>query len=289
MFRSGLQKIIKRCFTGLKNELISDYYSKETQVLLKLKYIELLNNDAILLPSFDEVGFRKYSQFEEDGILLFIFSIIGRTNRMAVEICAGDGIQCNCANLIINHGWEGFLFDGDAHNVKKGKAFFKNHKDTFLWPPKFTCSWITAENINTVIQSAGCSGEIDLFSLDMDGNDYWIWEALDCIQPRVVVCETHNAIPYDKALTVPYDPKFKIKIPNYHSASLLAMTKLANKKGYRLVGTHRYGFNAFFIRNDVCENLLPEVTVKSCLQDSFTKGTVEKSWPKIKDLDWIEV
>ena len=112
-------------------------------------------------------------------------------------------------------------------NVETGKQFFSQHKDTFLWPPQFTHAWITAENVNTVVLSAGASGEVDLLSMDIDGMDYWVWKALDCIKPRVVVCETHNIIPPDKSITVPYSPNFKIEIPDYHSASLTAMAKLA--------------------------------------------------------------
>ena len=68
------------------------------------------------MPSFREVGFKAYSQFEEDGILLYIFSIIGVSNKKVVEICVGDGTECMAANLLINHGWEGLLFDGSEEN-----------------------------------------------------------------------------------------------------------------------------------------------------------------------------
>ena len=85
------------------------------------------------LPYFKDVGFRKYSQFEEDGILLYIFSLISPINRTCVEICAGSGLECNTTNLIINHGWWGHLFDGNEHNVKEGKEFFSKNRNTFLY------------------------------------------------------------------------------------------------------------------------------------------------------------
>ncbi len=78
------------------------------------------------------MGFKAYSQFEEDGILLYIFSLIGNTNKKVVEICAGNGQECMAANLIINHGWQGYLFDGLEENIKSGQNFFANHKQTFL-------------------------------------------------------------------------------------------------------------------------------------------------------------
>jgi hypothetical protein len=153
---------------------------KGTQILLVLKYRELLHSNSSL-PTFGDVEFRAFSQNGEDGILLYIFSVIGSTNKKAVEICAGDGTECNTANLIINHGWTALLFDGKEENVERGKAFYAKNGDTLNWPPKFIHAWITAENVNELILENGFQGEIDLLSLDMDGVDYWIWKALHII------------------------------------------------------------------------------------------------------------
>jgi hypothetical protein len=119
--------------------------------------------------------------------------------------------------------------------------------------------------------------------------DYWIWKAIDCVRPRVVVCETHNIIPPELALTVPYDPKFRITTPGYHSASLAAMTSLARQKGYRLVGTHRYGFNAFFVAEDLAPELLPAVSPAQCLADPSTLEARATHWPRVKDMNWVQV
>jgi hypothetical protein len=261
--------------------------SKETQLLLYHTYRDMASRGIV--PSLSEVGFRCHSQFEEDGVLLFIFALIGTTNKIAVEICAGDGIECMSTNLVLNHGWWGYLFDGNERNVEQGRLFFRNSRDTFLYPPKFTHVWITAENVNDVIREAGVAGDIDLLSLDIDGMDYWIWKSIDCIRPRVVVCETHNVIGADDALTVPYDPDFVITTPDYHSASLAAMAKLAEQKGYRLIGTHRYGFNAFFILADIATDILPSVTPAQCLQDPFTREARSVRWPNVRDMNWVRV
>lgn len=241
------------------------------------------------LPDIRDVGFRKYSQFEEDGILLYLFSLIEPINRTCVEICAGDGRECNTANLIINHGWWGHLFDGNEDRVRAGRAFFASCKDTFLHPPRFTKEWITAENVNDVIARSGATGPVDLLSLDVDGMDYWIWKAVTVIEPQVVVCETHNPVPPDKALTVPYDPDFVYESDDYRGASLAAMCKLGKEKGYRLVGTHRFGFNAFFIKSGVGEAFFPEVDVASCVQDPFSERARKERWPGGKEHVWQEV
>lgn len=293
-----MYSIIKRYIYRLGSVLgrpiiqaITEKLNVDEQVLqiALMHHYRFLKNSNICLPSFDDVGFRKYSQFEEDGILLLLFAIIAPINKICVEICAGDGQECMTSNLIINHGWLGFLFDGNENNVRKGVRFFQRHKDTFLWPPKFTHAWINAENVNQVLMDAGVSGQVDLLSLDLDGMDYWIWKEIEVIKPHVVVCETHNPIPLDKSLTVPYNPDFVFENEDFRGASLAAMCKLGNEKGYRLVGTHRYGFNAFFIKNGIGEDYFPEVRVEDCALDPFSVNAREKRWPKVKNKKWQKV
>ncbi len=266
----------------LQNEAVA-------QKALMQQYRLLAAQNKDHLPSLDDVGFRKYSQFEEDGILLYIFSLIPTINRTCVEICAGNGQECNTANLIINHGWWGHLFDGDENHVQSGNAFFAKHKDTFRYPPRFNQAWITAENVNELIEKSGASGPIDLLSLDIDGMDYWVWKAITAIDPQVVVCETHNPIPPDKALTVPYSAEFVYESENFRSASLAAMRNLGREKGYRLIGAHRYGFNAFFMKNGVGEAYFPEVDVASCVQDPFSQLARKERWPDAQKHGWVEV
>jgi FkbM family methyltransferase len=266
----------------LNNEVVA-------QKLLVQQFRTLAAADKDLLPSFADVGFRKYSQFEEDGILLFIFALVPPLNRKCVEICAGSGRECMAANLIVNHGWWGYLFDGNEHNVRAGRQFFSSSPDTFFEPPQYTQAWITAENVNDSIAKSGVSGPIDLLSLDMDGMDYWVWKAISVIQPQVVVCETHNQIPPDKALTVPYDPAFQCESEDFRSASLAAMNKLAIEKGYRLIGTHRFGFNAFFMKNGVGEAYFPAVEPAACLNDPVSERLRAEKWPTTQKFNWTEV
>jgi hypothetical protein len=238
-----------------------------TQILLRLKYQEMRRNN-VPLPPFDEVQFRSYSQNGEDGILLFIFSLIGTTSKTVVEICAGEGIECNAANLLINHGWRGLLFDGSAENVAAGQNFYGRHKDTWLTPPTFASAWVTRDNVNQLITGRGYSGEIDLLSVDLDGIDYWVWKALECVNPRVVVVEYQLLLGADRPLTVPYREDFvaDLTAPEYYcGATLAAFVKLGREKGYRLVGVERRGFNAFFVRAGVGEDVLPEVAVEDCV------------------------
>ena len=288
------KRIFNRLFRSATDELQLEhgttFRSAEpvAQKTLMQQYRLLASRGPEHLPSLSDVGFRVHSQFEEDGILLYLFSVIRPTNRLCVEICAGNGRECMTANLIVNHGWWGHLFDGDAANVASATRFFANNKDTFLHPPRFTQAWITAENVNETLAQSGLSGEVDLLSLDIDGMDYWVWKALTIIQPRVVVCETHNVVPVGQSVTVPYDPSFVGTSENYRGVSLEAMCRLGREKGYRLIGTHRFGFNAFFMKNGVGEGYFPEVSSASCLADPFSERR-RHDWQAVASRPWHEV
>lgn len=244
------------------------------------------------MPRLSDVGFSLNSQFEEDGLLLYIFSLINTTNKRVVEICAGTGNECMAANLIINHDWEGLLFDGDEENVAKGKAYFAQYKSTKLKPPKYIQAWITKDNVNKLISDNGFAGPIDLLSLDIDGIDYYLMKAIEVIRPRVIICETHNIIPDHLSLTIPYKDDFNHlsgSHPDFMGVSLLAMKKLLSKRGYRLIGANRYGFNTIFMARGVGEKYFPLVTIKSVHANSFTQESVSSRWPKVKTLPWVKI
>jgi hypothetical protein len=246
------------------------------QILLRLQYEDLARRGEGLR-KFQDVEFRCYSQNGEDGILLYIFSILGMTNRKVVEICAGDGLECNAANLLINHGWSGLLFDGDGDQVARGKAFYSTCRNTWTAPPTFVKSWITAEAVDALVASSGFRGPIDLLSLDLDGNDYWVWKALECVTPRVVVLEFNAGCGPDVSVTMSYRPDFRLDYavhPYRCGASLAAFVKLARAKGYRLVGVQSRGFNAFFVRNGIGDAVLPERSARDCYEENERLKTV---------------
>jgi hypothetical protein len=256
------------------NEITST--SQAVQLLLCQKYRELPHTH-LPSPELADTEFRCFSQNGEDGILLYIFSILGATNRRVVEISAGDGIECNSANLIINHGWYGLLFDGDEQNISRGKEFYSKCQDAFLAPPTLVASWITVENVNLLIADHGFAGVVDLLSLDIDGMDYWVWRALECISPRVIILEFNPIWGPDRAVSVPYQADYRIdysRRPYYAGGSLSAFVKLGREKGYRLVGTQRLGFNALFVRSGVGEDLLPEISSRQC----FERHRVLRNW-----------
>jgi hypothetical protein len=266
--------------------------NQQTQILLSLKYQELHRRGAPR-PPFDQVEFRSFSQHGEDGILLFLFSLLGTTNTQAVEICAGDGIECNTANLMVNHGWTGLLFDGDKNKINFGRRFYARNLNTLPYPPTLVHAWIDAENVNPLITRHGVQGEIDLLSLDMDGVDYWIWKAITCITPRVIVLEFNAALGPVQSITVPYRHDFgwqkNGRLSNYWGASLPAFVKLGKQKGYRLVGCERIGVNAFFVRAGLGEAVLPEIPIQTCFDHPRVKQVHQEFLGQAAEQEWVEV
>lgn len=235
--------------------------------------------------------FKFSSQNGEDGILLYLFSKVGILNKRFVEIGIGDGRECNTANLILNFGWSGLLIDGDDEQVHMAKLFHQeigSHSDL-----KIAQCFVTKENINQLLLRNGLEDEIDLLSIDIDGNDYWIWKVITVINPRVVVIEYNASLGYDKSIVIKYDHNFVRHNYHpsgwYHGASLDALVKLANSRGYILVGCESNGVNAFFVRKDIAQGILSEVSVQegyfpTSLRLAIT--STPKQFELIKHLDF---
>jgi len=304
MMISRIKKFVKRVrgflaepvLEGIRREWIGrEEYETVSQIQLMLTYRRLVDEKRPL-PRLSEVGFKCHSQTDEDGILLFLFSVISVAKKLCVEICAGSGIECNTANLILNHGWHGLLVDGNKAEVEQGTRFFARSKYTYVYPPRFVQSWVTRGSVNEMLSANGFSGEIDLLSLDLDGVDYWIWESIESISPRVVVVEYQDILGPERSWTVPYADDFSSRkypttegIPNFAGASLTAFAKLGRRKGYRLVGVNRYGYNAFFVRNGLREDLLPEIEVRNCFDHPKVIWGMRERFPTVKDMPWVEV
>ena len=191
--------------------------------------------------------FRLASQNQEDGLTLALLNEVGSKHGTYVEI--GSGLSGgNSAFLAREWGWRGLMVDGHARMEQVGRRF-----------PRVTAvsAWVTRDNINELIVENGFGGEVDLFSLDLDGNDYWIWEAMTGCSPRIAILEYNSTFGRDRAVTVPYDPQFHRRAHNsaYYGASLLALTRLSARKGYRLVAVEPTGINAFFLRSDLAPHI----------------------------------
>src|SRR5437899_5328325 len=115
-------------------------------------------------------------------------------------------------------------------------------------------AFLTLANINELVERSGLEKELDLLSIDIDGNDYWIWEAIDGIQPRVVVIEYNALFRPPHKVVQEYEAEHRWGGTNYFGASLKALEELGERKGYHLVGCSFSGANAFFVRHDLTED-----------------------------------
>lgn len=211
------------------------------------------------------------SQNGEDGVLLHLFDTVGLTaGHSFVEIGAGDGRECNSANLALNFGWRGLMIDGDRGHVDAAQRHYDHRLGMDRGRVRIRQAFVTAENVNDVVIEglAGMVGpahpaELDLLSIDVDSMDYWLWSALRCVTPRVVVVEFNKGLGGERAVTVPYAPAFDRFDADptgcFYGASLAALVKLAGAKGYLLAGCESSGTNAFFVRRDIAGTGVPEV------------------------------
>lgn len=199
----------------------------------------------------EQYGYKVFSQNDEDGIIAEIFRRIGTTNKLFVEFGVGEGLECN-SHYLLHLGWKGLWIEGDPRPYKNISTNFKNltTKETL----KIVNDYVTVDNINDILIENNIEGNIDLLSIDIDGNDYHIFEAITCIDPRVIIIEYNAKFPPDCDWVMPYDETYIWDGSDKQGASLSALTKLANRKGYQLIGTNYNGVNAFYVRLDLIKD-----------------------------------
>lgn len=195
--------------------------------------LSLNANEVIDLSNYEKSF---YSQNGEDGILAKIFQLIEPTNKFCVEFGAYDGITGSNTYLLRQQNWDCVLLDrmfedSDYHLYKE---------------------FITASNINALFEKYSVPHDLDLLSIDIDYNDFYIWKALDeSYQPAVVVIEYNGShLPFEDKV-VRYRPYYCGDGTNYYGASILALYHLGRSKGYSLIYAESNGVNLFFIRDDI--------------------------------------
>lgn len=204
-----------------------------------------------------EAEFKVFSQWGEDGILQYLLRHVDISRNIFVEFGVENYTESNTRFLLMNNNWAGLVIDGNLDHVD----FIKN--DDIYWRHNLKAehAFITRENINDLIRRNGISGDIGLLSIDIDGNDYWVWEAINVVLPSVVVVEYNFRFGPDKAVVVPYDAGFTRLAAHYsgiyYGASLAALCLLGERKGYSFVGSNSAGNNAFFVRSELKPPRLP--------------------------------
>jgi hypothetical protein len=217
--------------------------------------------------------FRAFSQWGEDGILQHLLRHIPVARKVFVEFGVENYTESNTRFLLTNDNWAGLVIDGSAKNVD----YIKRDEIYWRFNLKAENAFISRENINDLIRRNGIEGEIGLLSIDIDGNDYWVWEAIDVVVPSIVVLEYNARFGPERAVTVPYDAGFVRTIAHhsniYYGASLAALCLLGKRKGYSFVGCNTAGNNAFFVRSALRPPALPERTsVEGFVRSQFRES-----------------
>ena len=249
---------LKRVF-GISEKAAQLQMKIENQTVLTGRLLAQLNQsrEKDIINDIHLAEFKVFSQWGDDGIIQFLvhYLDIPEQAKKFVEFGVENYTEANTRFLLINNNWQGLIMDGSGKNmeyVQRGDIYWRFHLEA---KPAF----VTKDNINDLLKESGISGEIGLLHIDIDGNDYFVWQAISVVNPIIVIVEYNSVFGCDKPWSVPYDKEFvrtKYHYSNlYWGSSLLSLCDLAHEKGYSFIGCNSNGNNAFFVRNDKMKEL----------------------------------
>lgn len=216
--------------------------------------------------------FKVFSQWGEDGMIQKLIRHIDIPNKAFIEFGVQDFRESNCRFLLMHDNWRGLVIDASKphiDSIRKSPMGWRHHLDAI-------CEFIDRDNINELLARGKFGNDIGILSVDIDGVDYWILEAISECSPRILIVEYNSVFGPNRAITVPYDPRF-VRTEKHHSnlyfgASLAAFHHLATARGYSLVGSNSTGSNAFFVRNDQMANCpFPALTAAEAYVESLVR------------------
>jgi len=274
-----LVELIRKFISIFNNEegnLTPTYFEK----ILTLDSLGLAteNRKKTEINSLCEVEFSGFSQWGEDGIIDWLVERLPNIPKIFIEFGVGDYKESNTRLLLYLRNWKGLVLDGSSGNIESIKS------QDIYWRYNIVAeqAFITRDNINELIKGNGFNDEIGILSIDIDGNDYWVWDSIDVVKPYIVICE-YNAVFGDlHSITVPYDKNFyrtdKHYSNLYFGASIKALINLAKGKGYSFVGTCSNGCNAFFICDEKASFLVDSIhhhtAYPSSVRESRNKDSI---------------
>ena len=223
--------------------------------------------------NLQDYEFKVFSQWGEDGIIQHLTRALEIKNKTFIEFGVESFFEANCRFLMMKDNWSGFVIDGSSKNIKRLKNSY------FYWRYDINAveAFITKKNINELLLKSAFDEDIGILSIDIDGNDYHVLEAIDTFKPRILICEYNAVFGATRKISIPYDPAFNRTHGHfsklYWGASLSALTQLAGRKGYSLIGTNSAGSNAFYVRNDLLTERVevlsaPEIFISSKIRES---------------------
>lgn len=182
-----------------------------------------------------------YSQGGEDGIIDKIFSSLDIRQGNYVEIGADDGMEISNTRLLREKGWKGVLIEGSSRFIK----LQDNVKNAELVNKYVSCE--DGDRMDDILAETSLPKDFEFMSLDIDGNDLWVWESMVLYRPLVMCVEYNYTL--KESLTIAYNPDHRFNNDNYYGATAAAFCKLAKDKGYDLIAFTPF-LNLFFIDKD---------------------------------------
>ena len=245
----------------LHQKSIERNYDLKNPKVIVGKLLSELNNQKKEISSLHDVEFQVFSQWGDDGIIQYLINKLDINNKTFIEFGVENYLESNTRFLLLNNNWSGLVIDGSSDNVD----FIK--QDHVSWAHELfsTAAFITKDNINqhiTSFLSHGFDKEIGILSIDIDGNDYWIWKEINTVNPIMVIVEYNSIFGSQNPWTINYKDDFVRGNYNsnlfiYYGASLLSLCDLAEEKGYYFIGCNSSGNNAYFVRKDKIGGLKP--------------------------------
>jgi hypothetical protein len=254
-------------------------FSKDQLDDLKILSAKILiekNKEKGIVDNIHDVEFKVFSQFGDDGIIQYLINTIKIHNKKFVEFGVGDYQESNTRFLLINNNWDGIVFDGNPDYLKNIKC------DKIYWQYNLQAvhAFIHKNNINALLESNGFFGDIGILHIDIDGNDYWIWEAINSVDPTIVIVEYNSIFGCKYAISIPYQENFNRTLSHYsnlyYGASLKAFYLLARKKGYEFIGSNSAGNNAYFIKKNKIKDVKPLSLDKGYVESKIRESRDEK-------------
>ena len=221
--------------------------------------------------SLRDVEFRVFSQYGDDGIIQYLLQHVSAPDSF-IEFGVETYRESNTRFLLVKDNWRGLVIDGSESNV----ASIRSLAESWRHDLTAVASFITRDNINDLFSGAGFTGDIGLLSIDIDGNDYWVWEAVEVVSPVVVVVEYNSVFGAEAKVSVPYAADFTRRAAHhshlFFGASLAALCDLAERKGYAFVGSNSNGNNAYFVRIDQLGDLPALTAAEGYVESRFRES-----------------
>lgn len=257
----GLISAIKSKITAyLHRSYAPMQHTLERQTVMQALTLTSQNRALSSLHDLSEVEFSAFSQWGEDGIIDWLVSRLPDIPKTFIEFGVQNYRESNTRLLLQLRNWRGLVIDGSANYISD----ICNQDIYWRYGLTAKCAFIDRDNINRLLKDGGMVGPVGLLSVDIDGNDYWVWKSIEVVSPAIVIAE-YNAVFGDiHSLTVPYRADFQ-RTKAHHSnlyfgASLPAIIQLSRQKGYTFIGTTSTGCNAFFVRDDLVARLTPALS-----------------------------